>query len=182
MRIKRKVVRAYKKLTNAERCPVELYKKYLSHVPNEVSDNVFYLRALPKPNGEIWYYKKGSRERSFRKCCKENYKKKAQFDRHYTNHSLMRSCATRLYDGGVPEQLIQETTGHRSSDGVRAFKCTLSALKREASEISQVSLSKKAVIDVEKKDENGAGENYTARKVKAGSPEKFVIKRVVISQ
>ena len=60
LRIKRKVVRAYKNLTNVERCPVELYKKYLSRVPNEVSDNVFYSRALPKPNGEIWYYKKAA--------------------------------------------------------------------------------------------------------------------------
>ena len=51
LRFKRKVVQAYRNLTNVERCPVELYKKYLSHVPNEVSDNAFYLRALPKPNG-----------------------------------------------------------------------------------------------------------------------------------
>ena len=77
-----------------------------------------------------------------------------------------------MYDGGVPEQLIQETTGHRSSDGVRAYKCTSSALKREASEILQGSLSKKAVTDVEKKDDNGAGENYIAREVKVVSPEK----------
>ena len=34
------------------------------------------------------------------------------------------------------------------------YKCTSSALKREASEILQGSLSKKAVTDVEKKDEN----------------------------
>ena len=68
--------------------------------------------------------------------------------------------------------IIQETTGHRSSDGVRASKCTSSALKREASEILQGSLSKKAVTDVEKKDENGAGENYIAREVKVVSPEK----------
>ena len=31
--IKRNVVRAYKNLTNVEPCPIELYKKYLSHVP-----------------------------------------------------------------------------------------------------------------------------------------------------
>ena len=37
LRIKRKVYRAYKNLTNVERCPVELYNKYLSHVPNEVT-------------------------------------------------------------------------------------------------------------------------------------------------
>ena len=79
---------------------------------------------------------------------------------------------TIRYDAGVPEQLVQETTGHRSSDGVRAYKCNSLALKREASEILQGSLAKKAVIDVEKRDENGAGENYTAREVKAVSPEK----------
>ena len=62
--LKRKVARAYKNLTNVERCPVELYKKYLSHVANEVSDNAFYLRALPKPNGEIWCYKKAARRKT----------------------------------------------------------------------------------------------------------------------
>ena len=36
----------------------------------------------------------------------------------------------------------------------------------------QDSVSKKAVIDVEKKDENGAEENYTAWEVKVVSPEK----------
>ena len=105
---------------------------------------------------------KGSRERNFRKRGKENYEKCAVRWALYTNHSLRRSCATRLYDGGVPEQLIQETTGHRSSDGVRAYKCTSSALKREASEILQGFLSKKAVTDVEKRDENVAGKNYIA--------------------
>ena len=92
--------------------------------------------------------------------------KKAQFDGHYTNHSLRCSCATRFHDNGVPEQLIQETTGHRSSNGVRAYKCTPSALKREASEILQGSLSKKAVTDVEKKDENGVGKIISHERLK----------------
>ena len=43
MRVKRKVVRAYKSLTNAECRPVELYKKSLSHVPKEIGDDTFYL-------------------------------------------------------------------------------------------------------------------------------------------
>ena len=63
--------------------------------------------------------------------------KQAQCDGRDTNHSLRRSCATRLYDSGFPEQLIQETTGHRSFDFVRAYKCTSSALEREATEILQ---------------------------------------------
>ena len=148
-------------------------KKYLSRVPNEVSDNAFYLCALPKRNGEIWFYKKAAGRETLGNVVKK-IMKKAQFDGHYTNNSLRRSCATRLYDSGVPEQLIQETTGHWSSDGVRTYKCTSSALKREASEILQGSLSKKAVTEVEKKDENGAGENYVAQEVKVVSPEKSV--------
>ena len=135
------------------------------------SDNAFYLRALPKSNWEMWYYKKAAERETLGNVVKK-IMKKAQFDGHYTNNSLRRSCATRLYDSGVPEQLIQETTGHWSSDGVRTYKCTSSALKREASEILQGSLSKKAVTDVEKKDKNGAGENYIAQAVKVVSPEK----------
>ena len=121
--VKRKVVRAYKNLKNPERCPVELYKKYLLHVPTSTGDNAFYLRPLPKPNGQIWYFKKAAGREKLGNVVK-NIMKKAGFKGHFTNHSLRRSCATRLYDAGVPEQVIQETTGHRSSDGIKAYKCT----------------------------------------------------------
>ena len=60
---------------------------------------------------------------------------KVGFDIHFTNHSLRRSCATNLYDNGVPEQVIQETTGHRSVEGVRAYKRTSSAMKHKMSAI-----------------------------------------------
>ena len=36
LRVKRKAVCAYKNLTNFESCSVQLYKKYLSHVPTEI--------------------------------------------------------------------------------------------------------------------------------------------------
>ena len=141
LRIKRKVVRAYKNLANPERCPVELYKKYVSYVPTETSDNAFYLRALAKPKGEIWYYKKAVGRETLGNVVKK-IMKNAGFERHYTNHSLRRSSASRLYDAGMPEQVIQETTGHRSSYGVKAYKCTSSSLKRKASEILQGNLPK----------------------------------------
>ena len=48
---------------------------------------------------------------------------------------MRRSCATNLYHNGVPEQVIQETTGHRSVEGVRAYKRTSSAMKRKMSAI-----------------------------------------------
>ena len=36
LHVKRKAVCAYKNLANFESCPVQLYKKYLSHVPTEI--------------------------------------------------------------------------------------------------------------------------------------------------
>ncbi len=38
--------------------------------------------------------------------------------------SLRATCATRLYEHGVDEQLIMERTGHRSEKGVRVYKRT----------------------------------------------------------
>ena len=113
---------------------MKLYKKYISHVPSETSDNSFYLRPLPKPKGNIWYYKKAAGRETLGNVVKK-VMGKAGFDGHFTNHSLRRSCATNLYDNGVPEQVIQKTTGHRSVEGVRAYKRTSSAMKRKMSAI-----------------------------------------------
>ena len=40
--------------------------------------------------------------------------KEAGIDGYFSNHSLHSTAATRLYQGGVEEQLITEITGHRS--------------------------------------------------------------------
>ena len=42
LRIENKVVRAYENVEKPERCPVKLYKKYISHVPLDTSDNSFF--------------------------------------------------------------------------------------------------------------------------------------------
>lgn len=45
------------------------------------------------------------------------------------------------YDAGILEQVIQDTTGHQSSDGNKAYKCTPSMLDRKASELLQGTFS-----------------------------------------
>ena len=54
---------------------------------------------------------------------------------------MRRNCATNLYDNGIQEQVIQETTGHRSIEGVRAYKRTSSAMRRKMSAILNQSQS-----------------------------------------
>ena len=47
---------------------------------------------------------------------------KLEIQGYFTNHSLHRTCATRLYQGGVDDQRIMAVTGHRSTNGVKVYK------------------------------------------------------------
>ena len=40
----------------------------------------------------------------------------------FTNHSLRRTAATRMFNNGASEQEIMSVTGHRTVDGVRNYK------------------------------------------------------------
>ncbi len=41
-----------------------------------------------------------------------------------TNHSLRATGATRLFEANVPEKLIQERTGHRTTTALRKYERT----------------------------------------------------------
>lgn len=170
--LKRKTVRAYENKNQTERCPIKLYKEYIAHLPEDVPPNAFYLRPLQKPKGNVWYYKiAAGREKLGNVVAK--IMKSAKFEGYYTNHSLRRTCATRMYDKGIPEQLIQETTGHRSSDGVRAYKRTSSSAKRKASEIVQGCPKKvqtfcEVVPEMEREQTNSPGEGNSNQNKETG--------------
>ena len=69
--------------------------------------------------------------------------KNAGIPGYFTNHSLRATATTRLYDAQVDEATIMERTGHRSSDGVRAYKRSSEKLK----ELSSNVLNKKVNIE-----------------------------------
>lgn len=64
----------------------------------------------------------------------------------FSNHSLRASCATRLFNAGVDEQLIARQTGHRSS-AIRAYKRPTPHLERTVSSAIQGSKSDNANDD-----------------------------------
>ena len=119
--IKPKVCRAYENANHPERCPVRLYEVYRSHCPSKNASNALYLRALENPNGNVWYGNQPAGRETLGNVV-SNLMKEAKMDGFYTNHSLRATLATRLYEAGVDEQLIQESTGHRSVEGVRNYK------------------------------------------------------------
>ena len=110
-------------LNNPRCCIVRLYKLYTSLCPIGQPDNAFYLKPLVKPRSNCWYAKVAYGHNLLQNTVKKLFTA-AGMDRHYTNHSLRATAATRLFNSGIDEQLIMLRTGHSSVDAVRSYKRT----------------------------------------------------------
>ena len=62
--------------------------------------------------------------------------KNAGLDGYFTNHSLHRTCATRLFQAGQDVKLVKEITGH-VSDAVHKYQNTSDEQQMRASNIIQ---------------------------------------------
>ena len=117
--------------TNIQRCPVRIFKKYLGLLPQSKTCRKLYLRCRKAPTPSTWFcdqpFGVNKIKTVVRDICKE-----AGLEGHFTNHSLRATCASRMYDKNVPEQIIKETTGHRS-ECVRTYKRTSDQLREVAS-------------------------------------------------
>lgn len=82
---------------------------------------MFYLSPLSKPKGMVWFKNQPIGVHTLASTVKRLCEK-AGIEGYKTNHSLRVTTATRLFQSGADEQLIMERTGHRSTDGVRAYK------------------------------------------------------------
>ena len=69
----------------------------------------------------------------------------AGITRQKTNHSLCATAATRLFQKGIDEQLVMKVTGHRSIDGVRAYKQPSIEQIKEISGVLQKSVDESIV-------------------------------------
>ena len=68
----------------------------------------------------------------------------------FMNHSLRATCASRMYEQDIPEQMIKEVTGHKS-DCVRIYKRTNDNLREVASKmVSGGEQNERVKLDVEK--------------------------------
>ena len=107
--------------------------KYLSILPKDRKCESLYLQPKKKYSGVSWYLDKPVGVNTLREVVK-NLCEKSGMSGHFTNHSLRSSAVTRMYQGGVDEQVIQEITGHRSL-AVRSYKRTCENQKCIASQI-----------------------------------------------
>ena len=108
---------------NINHCPVSIFLFYNTKLPKARKCNALYLRPLKnfKPGG-AWFGDCPVGVNSLQKVV-GNMCARAGFEGHYTNHSLRATSATRMYNAGVEEQVIQEFTGHHSL-AIRSYKKT----------------------------------------------------------
>ncbi|XP_071105421.1 uncharacterized protein KIAA1958-like [Haliotis cracherodii] len=118
----RKTIRVSENVELPQRCPVRLYRKYMSLRPNKGKCNAYYLRPLHYVKECVWYANVPVGKQPLRETVSKLFKQ-AGIEGYFTNHSLRATAATRLYDSGLDEQLIADRTGHRSL-AIRSYKRT----------------------------------------------------------
>ena len=135
-----------------KRCPVRLVGKYLSLVPKKGSKPNFYLHSMKRPTPTCWYNTCPLGINKVRSAVSQMLKD-AGLDGFFTNHSLRRTAATRLFRAGKDVKLVKEITGH-VSNAVEKYEITSDQQRMELSSIIQgeqnVVESVNDVQDVEK--------------------------------
>ena len=119
--------------SNISRCPVAILSKYFSMLPKTSQCKALYLQVKRKFDDTCWYLDRPVGVITLREVVK-NVCKMGSIKGYHTNHSLRASSATRMYWGGVDEQIIQEVTGHRSLC-VCSYKRTSDEQRRKVSQI-----------------------------------------------
>ena len=113
--VKKKVVPICACPEVGDRCPVNVLDKYMSKLPPfALEQDLFYLcplQVVPSDPRAPWYAAvpvgRDTLQKKFHLMCEQ-----AGIKGSKTNHSLRATGATELYESGVPEKLIQESTGH----------------------------------------------------------------------
>ena len=157
-KVENKSVKIFSNLNEPNKCPIQLYTKYMNLRPFNVTNNVFYLQPLKNPSADCWYQIKpvghNTLSQTVKRLCSN-----AGVEGHYTNHSLRRTCATRLFKEGANDDEIMTVTGHRSSKGLKAYKRISLKQEENISEMLRVKKSKMDTVCENPNQENGQNED-----------------------
>ena len=117
------------------RCVVKLLDTYLSLLPP--GSPVFYLRALnefsSEPNKSCFVNQRVGV--NWLRNILPELSQKSGCGVRYTNHSLRATAITRMFNSGVPEKLIAENSGHKSTKALRCYERTSSEQQKGVSKV-----------------------------------------------
>ena len=134
-------------------CPMKLYHLYISKLPETQNCAHLYLAVATAKQfrkGQ-WYCNAPMGINNIGSCIK-NLCKEAGLQGFFMNHSLCVRNTTNLYNSGIPKQVIQENTGHRSIEVLRSYKVTSVDQKKKASNVLSMQYVKDNESDKESKE------------------------------
>ena len=111
-------------LPGSERCVVKLLDMYLGLLPPTAP--FFYMRTLdnfPADPTKSCFTKQRIGTNILKNMLPE-LSEKSGVGMRYTNHSLRATAITRMFNNGIPEKVIAETSGHRSIKALRCYEHT----------------------------------------------------------
>ena len=119
-------------MSNVNKDLVTYYEKYCLLLSPTCTSKKLYSHCKKNFTPSQWYCDQplgiNKIKTAVKSMCKEG-----GIQGKFTNHSLRATCASRMFDKELPEQLIKETTGHKS-DCVRVYKRTSDNLRQKACE------------------------------------------------
>ena len=122
--------------TNNERCPVHYYKKFRSHRPPEMNnaDSPFYLAInyRRRADNSIWYLKTPLGKNEIGKFMKLAAQR-AGLQGNITNHSVRKTCISRLMDAEVPVNYVAQLSGHKNLKRLDSYKAASVERQRKMS-------------------------------------------------
>ena len=124
VKIKNKVVPVVSNPNAGERCLVCILDVYFSKLPSASKEkDLFYLQPYPEVPvlaNAPWFKNQAIGKNTLGTFVKDMFEEGGICGK--TNHSLRATGVTEMYLAGVPEKVIQERTGHRSLEGLRAYE------------------------------------------------------------
>lgn len=122
--------------TNNERCPVKFYKSFKSHRPEEMMkpDSPFFLAINHRRTAEnqVWYSKAPLGKNEIGKFM-PTAAKRAGLTGNVTNHSVRKTCISRLMDAEVPVNYVAQLSGHKNLKSLDAYKTASTEHQRHMS-------------------------------------------------
>ena len=129
--------------SNSRRCPVSLYKTFASNRPDssKFPESPFFLAVnnKRKPDSHVWYTKGPLGKNTIGQFLPKAAKA-AGLSGKISNHSVRKTCISRLMDADVPSNFVAQLSGHKNLS-LDAYKTASVTHQRQMSRFLSCSAS-----------------------------------------
>ncbi len=143
--------------TNNHRCPVRLFKAFASHRPKAT------INQKRRAGSQIWYTKGALGKNSIGKFL-SNATKAAGWPGNVSNHSVRKTCISRLMDADVPSNCVAQLSGHKNLKSLDAYKAASVDHQRRMSNILSRSVSREDCATTSSKSSQSTSTEVLSRK------------------